>query len=831
MSAKIAVVVGPLLVQGKPTMKGQAEVIIIGGGITGCSIAWHLAKRGCTDVLLLEKGELTSGTTFHSVGLVSQFRTSPALMRLMNYSIGLYDQFKSEGANGIGWHKVGSLRLASSPNRLKALQRHVSRARGLGLDVGTISAKEALDIVPFISPDGIEGAVHIPDDGWMDPNGITLEFARRARELGVTIEKNCQVIGIDTDSLGSVTHVETNKGTVKCSIIINASGQWAPRISAMVGAITPMVPMMHQYVTTRHVPGHELPRQTPVVRDPDNLFYLREEVGGFLVGGFELEPKVWSKGGVPWEFTQQLLPEDWELFEPVMEGALRRVPIIERAEVIKLINGPDAMTPDGHYCLGPVPGVGGFFVAAGMSLNGIAGAGGVGKVMAEWVIDGEPSMDLHEMNIRRFGSNYSDIEFVSEKAREVYHYYYHQHYPADETLWARNQRKSPLYDRLASLGAEFGEKNGWERVNFFSPGKSSRKAADDQKKWGWGRAPYHNLIREECLAARDRVAVFDMSSFGKFEISGPGAIELLQRVACNNVDIPSGSLVYTQFLNSKGGIESDLTICRLSSERFRVITGTSFLSNDLEWVRSQAPTDGSVKLCDVTEDFACIGLWGPRARDVLGQITRDAIDNDTFPYLSARQMTVAGKSAWLQRVSYIGELGWEIYISNDDAVTVWDALLEQGNEHGIRPAGYKALDSLRLEKGYVYWSSDVTPEDNLIEAGLSFCADMSKGDFIGRDALVKLKESGVETRLRTVVLEGNDLPAYGSESVWYKGKIVSRLRSAGHSHITDRSMGYCYLPISLADPGTEVEIELFGELISAKVSLPIHDPKGERLKA
>ena len=812
-------------------MKEQAKVIIIGGGITGCSIAWHLAKRGWTDVLLLEKGELTSGTTFHSVGLVSQFRTSPALMQLMNYSIGLYDQLKAEGADGIGWHKVGSLRLASSPDRLKALQRQVSRARGIGLDVGTITAKEALDIVPFINPDGIEGAVHIPDDGWMDPNGITLEFAKRARELGVVIETNCRVTGITTDGSGAVTHVETNKGTVQTAIVINAAGQWAPRLSAMVGALTPMVPMMHQYVTTRHIPGHELPEQTPVVRDPDNLFYLREEVGGFLVGGFELEPKTWATDGVAWDFTQQLLPEDWELFEPVMEGALRRIPLIERAEVIKLINGPDAVTPDGQYCLGPVPGVPGFFVAAGMSLNGIAGAGGVGKVMAEWIIDGEPSLDLHEMNIRRFGSNYDDTGFVAKKAREVYHYYYHQHYPADETLWARNQRKSPLYDQLADLGAEFGEKNGWERVNFFRAGESSRQAADDQHKWGWGRAPYHDLIREECLAARERASLFDMTSFGKFEVSGPGALGLLQRVACNNVDRPDGSLVYTQFLNARGGVESDLTICRLADDRFRVITGTSFLSNDLEWVRAHAPTDGSVELRDVTDELACIGLWGPAARNALGQATDDSLDNDTFPYLTARQITVAGKPVWAQRVSYIGELGWELYLANDDAGAVWDALLELGQAQGIRPAGYKALDSLRLEKGYVYWSTDVTPADNLLEAGLGFCADMTKADFIGRDALAKRREEGLQSRLRTVVLEDNEFPAYGAESVWHDGEIVSRLRSAGHAHTIDRSIAYAYLPLPLAKPGTEVEIELFSERIPAKVSLPIHDPKGERLKA
>ncbi len=812
-------------------MNERAKVVIIGGGITGCSIGWHLAKRGWTDVLLIEKGELTSGTTFHSVGLVSQFRTSPALMQLMNYSIELYDQFKAEDANGIGWHKVGSLRLASSPDRLKALQRQVSRARGLGLDVGTISANEALDIAPFMSPDGIEGAVHIPDDGWLDPNGITLEFAKRARELGVTIETNCRVTGIGRDAAGAVTHVETEKGTVQTAIVINAAGQWAPRLSAMVDIITPMVPMMHQYITTRHIPGHELSEQTPVVRDPDNLFYLREEVGGFLVGGFELEPKTWSSDGVAWEFTQQLLPEDWELFEPVMEGALRRIPMIERAEVIKLINGPDAMTPDGHYCLGPVPKVPGFYVAAGMSLNGIAGAGGVGKVMAEWIIDGEPSLDLHEMNIRRFGENYSDTGFVTEKAREVYHYYYHQHFPADETIWARNQRKSPLYARLASLGAEFGEKNGWERANFFRPGEPARQAADDQHNWGWGRAPYHKLIREECLAARERAALFDMTSFGKFEVNGPGALDLLQRVACNNIDRPTGSLVYTQFLNTRGGIESDLTVCRLADDRFRVITGTSFLSNDLEWVRTHTPTDGSVELRDVSDELACIGLWGPKARDVLGQATSDDISNDAFPYLTAQHITVSSKPVWAQRVSYIGELGWELYVDNNDAGVIWDSLLELGQAHGIRPAGYKALDSLRLEKGYVYWSTDVTPEDNLLEAGLGFCADMAKDNFTGRDALAKCKEEGLSTRLRTVVLEGNIFPAYGAESVWFNGEIVSRLRSAGHAHTIDRSIAYCYLPLDLAKPETEVEIELFGERVPAKVSFPIHDQRGTRLKA
>ncbi|MCP5087451.1 MAG: FAD-dependent oxidoreductase, partial [Rhodobacteraceae bacterium] len=543
-------------------MDTQARAVVIGGGITGCSIAYHLALRGWTDVVLVEKGELTSGTTFHSVGLVSQFRTSPAQMLLMNYSIGLYNQLKAEVGDVLGWHQVGSLRLASSRDQLKALQRNVSRAKALGLNADIISAAEALDIFPHMTGKNLHGAVYIPDDGYLDPNGITTELARRARQLGVKVYTDVLVTGIELSSQGEVTQVNTDHGSIKTEVVVNAAGQWAPRIGQMVGVNLPMAPLMHQYLTTKPIPGHELPLQTPVVRDPDNLVYIREEVRGFLIGGFELKPKAWSVEGVPWEFTQQLLPPEWDLFDELMEGAMRRVPILEQAEIIKLVNGPEAITPDGHYCLGPMPGLPGFYVAAGMSLNGIAGAGGVGKIMAEWIIEGEPSIDVHEMNVRRFGPHYADPHYVAEKAREIYKRYYYLHYPDDEAEWGRPLRLSALYPRLQAAGAVFGEKNGWERANYFEPEKSWRQAGADQHEWGWGQPPYFEQVGQECQAVRQRVGLLDMSSFGKIDVRGAGALTLLQRLAANNIDKPADSLTYTQFLNERGGIESDLTIVR-----------------------------------------------------------------------------------------------------------------------------------------------------------------------------------------------------------------------------------------------------------------------------
>ncbi len=812
-------------------MKDQAQIVIIGGGIFGTSIAYHLARAGCTDVVLVEKGELTSGTTFHSVGLVSQFRTSPALMKVMNYTINLYNELaKGEGGDSLGWHTVGSLRLASSKDRLKALQREVSRANAIGLTAGIISPEEVLQRCPQLATDSLYGAVYVPDDGHIDPSGITFEFARLARKMGVEINTNVQVTGIKLSTAREVTEVITDHGNIKTECVVNAAGQWAPRIGEMVGVHIPIVPMMNQYLTTKPIEGHELPPQTPVIRDPDRLFYCREDVGSYLVGGFETNPKPWSTDGVPWDFTQELLPGEWDIFEGIMEGAMQRIPILNEAEAIELINGPDAFTPDGYYAMGPVPGLKGFYVAAGGSDNGIAGGGGVGMLMAEWILEGETSIDTHEMNVRRFGPHLTDKAFRVEQCREVIRYYYHLRYPNDENEWGRPLRTSPLYERLKERGAVFGLKNGWERVNYFDTGQTWRQAGADQKNWGWERPPYFDRVGSEVKAARERVALFDMTSFGKIRLRGPGALDLLQQLAANNLDKPVGSVTYTQFLNPKGGIESDVTVTRLKDDEFRIISGTAFVSNDFGWIQFHLPDDGSVEIEDETENLCCLGLWGPGSRQVLGVVCGSDLSNAAFPYMTAQSIEVSNITVWAQRVSYVGELGWELYIQPEQAVTVWDALVDAGREYGIQPAGYKALDALRIEKGYLYWSGDITPEDNPLEAGLGMFVAMGKPDFIGKEALEKIQNQGPGSRLVALTMDaGGNL--YGGESVYRGGKVIDRIRSGNYGYIIGRDIGLVYLPLDLAKAGTELEVQVMGERVKATVAnLPLVDPKGLKLK-
>jgi len=813
-------------------MKDQARIVVIGGGVFGTSVAYHLAKMGCSDVVLVDKGELTSGTTFHSVGLVSQFRTSPALMKIMNYTIRLFNELaQGDGGPSLGWRTVGSMRLASSADRLKALKREVSRARAIGLAADIVSAREVVDRCPFVSGEGLHGAVWVPDDGYIDPNGITYELARQARNMGVEIHTHVRVTGIELSPRREVTRVVTDHGAIRTECVVNAAGEWAPRLAEMVGVFLPMVPLMHQYLTTKPIPGHELAPNTPVIRDPDNLFYCREDTGAFLIGAFESNPKEWSPEGVPWEFNQQLLSSEWDLFMPVMENAIRRIPILAEAEAVQLINGPDAFTPDGHYALGPVPGLRGFFVAAGGSINGIAGAGGVGKTVAEWILEGETSIDVHELNVRRFGSHLANKPYLVEQCREIYRYYYHMRYPNDENEWGRPYRTSPFYERLKDLGAVFGHKNGWERANYFEPGKPWRQAGADQKAWGWTRPPYSDPVAAEVRAARARVALFDMSSFGKIDVRGRGALAFLQKLAANDLDRPVGSIVYTQFLNPKGGIESDVTVTRVAENEFRIISGTSFVAGDLGWMRLHQPDDGSVEIEDVTDRLGCLGLWGPKAREVLRSVSQTDVSNAAFPYMTGRTVDIQGASVWAQRVSYVGELGWELYIAPVNALRVFDTLMAAGQKHGLRPAGYKALDSLRIEKGYLYWSGDITPEDNPLEAGLGFCVRLKKTDFIGREALMAIKQKGLRTRMCALTMDaGGNL--YGGESVYAGGRLVDRIRTAGYGHTIGKDIGLVYLPPDLAKAGTALEVEILGERVKAQVAeLPLVDPKGEKIRA
>lgn len=814
-------------------MRDHAQVVIIGGGIAGCSIAYHLAQLGWTDVVLLDKGALTSGSTWHAAGVVTHFHTSPALMRMRKYSIDLYRRLQAEAGRHIGWNEVGSLRVASSPDQFKFLQRQVGMAKAIGLDVEIIAPAEALRVFPYMSDEDLFGAIYLPNDGHLDPNGVTMEIARRAKALGVTMMTRTLVTGIDRSPRGEVTGVQTDRGAIKTECVVNAAGMWGRQIGAMAGVNLPMTPLVHQHLTTRPILNYELPKNTPCFRDPENLVYLREEAHGFLIGGFEREPVAWSVGGVAWDFTQKLLPPDWDLFAPIMEGAIRRIPILAKAELMHLLNGPESITPDSRPLLGPVPGVRGFWAACGLSHTGFGAGGAIGDILANWIVYGEPPYDVTEMNVRRFGPIYEDRAYAAERARESYRYYYVLRYPHDENEWAREKRLSPLDARLMELGAVFGEKNGWERVNYFEPGSRGRRAGANQRAWGWGRPAFFEQVGEEHQAVRERVALFDMTSFGKIDVCGRGALPLLQYLADNDVDKPAGSVTYTQFLNPRGGIESDVTIARLAGDHFRVIAGSNFVASDLGWIHMHLPDNHSVEVREVTEEWAVIGMWGPEARAVLQSVTAGDVSNNGFPYMTARQVHVDGVAVWAQRVTYVGELGWEFYTQPEQAGRVWDALMLAGKPRGIRPAGYKVLDSLRLEKGYRYWSADITPGEHPYEAGLGFCVKLNKGRFIGREALLKIKEEGIQRKLCTVTLNGTsgNSVIYGGEAVYADGRIAGRLRSGGYGYTIGKNIGTVYLPLELARVGARLEVEVFGERLEAEVAPDVlYDPKGERLR-
>jgi len=808
-------------------MKDQARLVIVGGGIVGVNIAYHLAKLGWTDVVLCEKGEVASGESSHAAGLVTQFATSQTLMQFRKYSIELY--------SGLGlFDHVGSLRVASSEDQLKELRRSVSRAKAIGMDVEIITPEEALRIMPQLNQENLYGAIYLPRDGQLDPYTTTTTMARLSREMGVEVNTGVRVTGIELSPRGEVQCVITDHGPIRTEIVVNAAGLWAPRVAAMAGLYIPTTPVDHQHIALKAVPGREFLPATPCLRDPDNLVYMRQEAGGLVIGGYEPNPLVRWIDGVPWEHGGTTLPADYDRFEQLLEGAIRRIPFLDQAGIITLVCHPGAYTPDCQPMLGPMAGARGMWIAAGMSLNGYGGAGGIGKLMAEWITEGEPSLDVYAYRATRFGNYYANPEYAAERTREGVKYYYRLRFPNDENEWARPHRVSPVHNRLQEMGAVFGEKFGWERVNYFDPGKPWQRAGADQRRWGWNRPPYFERVGKEHQAARERVALFDLTSFGKIEVSGKGALSLLQRVTDNNIDKPVGSTVYTQFLNSRGGVESDLTIARLGKDRFWVITGSAFIGNDIAWLRMhQREEDSPVIIRDVTLDLACLALWGPKARAVLQKLIPEDISNKGMPYLHAGTIHVNGIAVWAQRVSYVGELGWEFYVAVDRATQVWDAILKAGEEFVIEVGGYKVLDSLRLEKGYRYYSADVTQLETPYEGGLGFCVDLDKGDFIGREALVRQKQDGVKRKLCTLVLDGNEFTQiYGGEAVYHDGEIITRVRSGGFGYTLNKNILYAYLPMELAKTGTRLELDLIeGHFQGEVTSTVLFDPKGEHLRA
>jgi glycine cleavage system aminomethyltransferase T/glycine/D-amino acid oxidase-like deaminating enzyme len=786
----------------------RARAVVIGGGVIGCSVLYHLAKQGWTDSLLVEQYQLTHGSTWHSAGLVGQLRSSISLTRMMQYSVGLYAELKELTGNDPGWHQLGGLRLASSEARHEELRRQASWAKTFGLPMEIVSAREAQELFPPMSTDGVVAAAFIPDDGYLDPSQLTFSLADAARKLGAQLEMRTTVTGIETQN-NRVTAVETDKGRVECDVVVNAAGMYAPQIARLVDLDVPIIPYGHQYLITEPLDPPLEP--LPTLRDPDNLIYFRTEVGGLVMGGYERKPAPWALDGIPPGFEAKLLPEEWDRMEELFSNAITRVPAMENAEVKKFFNGPEAFTPDADFLLGETD-VRGFWLAAGGCAHGLAGAGGIGKVMGEWIVDGRPEWDVWPLDHRRFGRQYRSQPYTLARSYEALSQYYDIKYPGEEKQAGRPLRVSPVYMRHQELGASFGEKGGWERVNWY---ESNAAAGDESlRPRGWAGENWSPAIEVEARAARDGIALFDQSSFSKLEVLGPGALAFLERMCANRIDRPVGTIVYTQLLNARGGIEADLSVTRRAEDRFMLVTGTAFGTHDRAWLELHAP-DG-VYVNDVTSSYACLCLWGPKVREVL--------DLD-FPYMQSREIAVGDVPVIASRVTYVGELGWELYCPAEYGLKLWDTL----HVDGVTPGGYRAIDALRLEKGYRAWASDLNAETTPYEAGLGFAVKRDKGEFIGRAAL----DPEPRLRLACLTLDDPRSIALGSEPVRTEsGEIVGRVTSGGYGYAIGASVAFAYLPAEHAGVGTRLSIDIFGEWIEGEVRAePLYDPKGERVRA
>ena len=804
-------------------MRSTARAVVIGGGVGGCSILYWLTRLGWDDVVLVERSDLTSGSTFHSAGLVGQLRSSLALTRMMMSSVDLYRTLEAEVGLETGWREVGSLRLASSPERLEEITRQAGWAKTFGLPLELVSAAEAQALFPPMSTDGVLGAAYLPSDGYIDPSQLTFALAEGARRRGAEVNTHTRVTGITTER-GEVTGVVTDEGVIETDIVINAGGMYAREIGALAGVTVPIIPMAHEYLVLE---PSGLPLDMPTMRDPSLLVYFRPESGGLIMGGYERNCAPWSLDGIPADFNGKLLEEDWPRFEELMENAIVRVPSLEGMGVVKLINGPEAFTPDGEFILGPTE-VRGFWVAAGFCAHGLAGAGGMGQLVAEWVTEGTPSLDVWHMDSRRFGDAYRSRGYTLARTAEIYETYYDVKYPGHERTAGRPLRVSPAYERLAALGAAFGEKSGWERANWFEP--NALHGDESLRPRGWAGKLWSPAIGVEHRACREAVAIFDESSFAKIDVNGEGSAGFLESLCSNRVAREVGAVTYTQMLNERGGIECDFTVSRLAEERFRIVTGTAFGRHDLAWIRRHAPRDGSVHIEDVTSALACFGVWGPNARALLQPLTTTDLANEAFGYMRAQELSIGAVPCLAVRVTYVGELGWELYCPSEFGGRLWDTVWAAGAEHGLVAGGYKAIDSLRLEKGYRVWGADITPEDSPFAAGLGFAVKLDKGAFLGREALVALTEP--ENVLRCLTLADDRAVALGSEPVRVGDRLVGRVTSGGYGYTVGRSIAYAYLPAADAAVGTRVAVEIFGDWIEGEVAAePLYDPAGARVRS
>ena len=810
----------------------SARAVIIGGGIVGCSTAYHLAKLGWTDTVLIERHKLTSGSTFHAAGLVGQLRSSANITQLLGYSVDLYKRLEHETGQATGWKMNGGLRLACNDERWNEVKRQATTAKSFGLEMHLLSPKEAQDLWPLMTVDDVVGAAFLPTDGQANPTDITMALAKGARQAGATICEDTDVLEIEVIDW-VVKAVITSQGRIECSVVVCCAGQWTRSLAATVGVNVPLVSVQHQYViTTPFTPA--VPRDLPTLRDPDRLTYYKEEVGGLVMGGYEPNPVPWATDGIPREFNFKLLDADFDHFAPTMELAMGRVPALQTAGINELINGPESFTPDGNFILGEAPELKNFFVAAGFNAFGIAAGGGAGMALAEWVHRGVAPYDLWVVDIRRFGRPHQDTDWVRTRTLEAYGKHYTMAWPYEEHDSGRPCRASPLYSRLLDAGACFGEKLGWERPNWFASADLGETPND---VYSYERQNWFDAVGREHRAARQAAVVIDQTSFAKFALQGPDALAALNWICSNNVDKPVGSLTYTQMLDDSGGIQCDLTVCRVATNEFYIVTGTGFATHDFDWIQRSIPAGMNAQLFDITSANTVLSLMGPSSRDILQTVTAADLSNDAFPFGTQQVIGIAGCPVRALRVTYVGELGWELHLPVEYATAVYDTLMNAGGPHGLVNAGYRAIESCRLEKGYRAWGSDIGPDHSPIEAGLGWAVKLRSGiEFRGRTAVAAQRADGVRKMLAGFSCDP-DVVLLGRETIYRDGERVGWLTSGGYGYTVARSIGYGYVrnPDGVtADYVTDAgyELEVGGLRVAAEVSLqPFYDPTNARVKA
>lgn len=809
----------------------SAKVIVVGGGIVGCSVAYHLAKRG-VEVLLLERHQLTSGSTWHAAGLVGQLRTNANITRLLGYSVELYQKLEAETGYATGWKRNGGLRLACNADRWIEVKRQATTARSFGLEMHLLGPKEAQALWPLMTVDDVIGAAFLPTDGQANPSDITQALAKGARLAGAKLVEGVGVTEIVVEN-GRIRALVTDRGRIDCEKAVLCCGQWTAFLAARAGVYVPLAPVRHQYIVTERIEGAAA--DLPTLRDPDRLTYYKEEVGGLVMGGYEPNPIPWAGDHVPDDFAFRLLEDDWDHFEPIMTLALGRVPALASAGVKQMINGLESFTPDGNWMIGEAPEVRNLFVGAGFNAFGIASAGGAGMALAEWVADGAPPFDLWAVDIRRFGAGHKDPAWVRTRTLEAYARHYSIAWPAEEYQSGRPLRRSPLYDRLKESGACFGEKMGFERPNWFADSKAGEVPQD---RYSFSKPGWFEAVGREHRACRESAALFDQTSFAKALLVGRDAEAALSWIAANNVAKAPGSVIYTQMLNHKGGVECDLTVTRLDRDRYYIVTGTGFATHDFDWIRRSIPEGMNAMLIDVTSARAVLALMGPRARDILAACSADDVSNAAFPFMTAREIRVAGAPVLAIRVTYVGELGWELHVPTEFAVSVYERLIEAGAPFGLANGGYRAIESLRLEKGYRAWGADIGPDHTPFMAGLGWAVKLKSGqNFQGRAALEKAASAPLPRLLAGFLVEDPEITLLGRETIYRDGERAGWITSGGFGYSIGKTIGYGYVRRAEGVSeeflrGGSYELDVAGERMPARLSLePFFDPKGTRVRA